>query len=70
MEIDLDAMGYDELIEHGEAVMRAIRLRSYGEGYKQGKFDAVMDATHSPEKEELPYEFSDEDIELAIKEAR
>ncbi|RIV03067.1 hypothetical protein [Bacillus licheniformis] len=70
VEIDLDAMGYDELIEHGEAVMRAIRLRSYGEGYKQGKFDAVMDATHSPEKEELPYEFSDEDIELAIKEAR
>ncbi|MCY7780018.1 hypothetical protein MOB41_16590 [Bacillus haynesii] len=70
VEIDLDAMGYDELIEHGEAVMRAIRLRSYGEGYKQGKFDADMDATHSPEKEELPYEFSDEDIELAIKEAR
>ncbi|OJT65464.1 hypothetical protein BFP49_09465 [Bacillus licheniformis] len=70
MKIDLDAMGYDELIEHGEAVMRVIRLRSYGEGYKQGKFDAVMDATHSPEKEELPYEFSDEDIELAIKEAR
>ncbi|WP_429726203.1 hypothetical protein [Bacillus paralicheniformis] len=67
---NLDAMGYDELIEHGEAVMRAISLRSYSEGYKQGKFDAVMDATHSPEKEELPYEFSDEAIELAIKEAR
>ncbi|MGG2979475.1 hypothetical protein ABEO48_08880 [Bacillus licheniformis] len=70
MKIDLNAMGYDELIAHGEAVMQAIRLRSYGEGYKQGKFDADMDATHSPEKEELPYEFSDEAIELAIKEAR
>ncbi|MCA1184566.1 hypothetical protein LC766_23785, partial [Bacillus licheniformis] len=66
MKIDLNAMGYDELIAHGEAVMQAIRLRSYDEGYKQGKLDADMDATHSPEKEELPYDFSDEDIELAI----
>ncbi|MBU8781604.1 hypothetical protein CHCC19466_1383 [Bacillus licheniformis] len=70
MKIDLDAMGYDELIAHGEAVLKAIQLRSYNEGYKQGKFDAGMDATHSPEKEELPYEFSDEDIELATKKDR
>ena len=46
MKIDLNAMGYDELIAHGEDVMRAIRLRAYGEGYRQGKFDAEMDTTH------------------------
>ncbi|TYS25141.1 hypothetical protein FZC71_00925 [Bacillus subtilis] len=46
MKIDLNAMGYDELISHGEEVMRAIRLRAYGEGYRQGKFDADMDAEH------------------------
>ncbi|MEH6861474.1 hypothetical protein [Bacillus velezensis] len=46
MKIDLSAMGYDELIAHGEDVMRAIRLRAYGEGYRQGKFDAEMDSTH------------------------
>lgn len=43
---NLDAMGYDELIAHGEDVTRAIRLRAYGEGYRQGKFDAEMDNTH------------------------
>ncbi|WP_439024433.1 hypothetical protein [Bacillus halotolerans] len=46
MKIDLNAMGYDELIAHGEEVMRTIRLRAYGEGYRQGKFDAEMDAEH------------------------
>ncbi|ASS63611.1 hypothetical protein CHN56_03153 [Bacillus velezensis] len=46
MKIDLNAMGYDELIAHGEEVMRAIRMRAYGEGYRQGKFDAEMDTTH------------------------
>ncbi|MEC3770788.1 hypothetical protein [Bacillus velezensis] len=46
MKIDLNAMGYDELIAHGEDVMRAIRMRAYGEGYRQGKFDAEMDSTH------------------------
>ncbi|WP_181279870.1 hypothetical protein [Bacillus atrophaeus] len=43
---NLDAMGYDELIEHGEDVIRAIRLRAYGEGRRQGKLDAEMDATY------------------------
>lgn len=46
MKIDLNAMGYDELIAHGEDVIRTIRLRAYGEGYRQGKFDAEMDYTH------------------------
>ncbi|MCY8493713.1 hypothetical protein [Bacillus inaquosorum] len=51
MKIDLNAMGYDELMAHGKEVMRMIRIRAYGEGYKQGKFDADMDATYMrPEK--------------------
>lgn len=65
MKIDLDAMGCDELIEHGEAVMRAIRLRSYGEGYKQGKFDADMDATYMRPKEKTAQERRDEIVERA-----
>ncbi|MCD2370911.1 hypothetical protein LQ247_20065 [Bacillus sp. BS3(2021)] len=65
VEIDLDAMGYNELIEHGEAVMRAIRLRSYGEGYKQGKFDADMDATYMRSQEKTAQERRDEIVEQA-----
>ncbi|WP_249219920.1 hypothetical protein [Bacillus licheniformis] len=65
MKIDLDAMGYDELIAHGEAVMRAIRLRSYGEGYKQGKFDADMDATYMRPQEKTAQERRDEIVERA-----
>ncbi|WP_256702606.1 hypothetical protein [Bacillus sp. CBA7126] len=65
MKIDLDAMGYDELIAHGEAVMRAIRLRSYGEGYKQGKFDADMDATYMRPQEKTAQERRDEIVEQA-----
>ncbi|MED4828199.1 hypothetical protein [Bacillus atrophaeus] len=67
---NLNAMGYDELIAHGEDVMRAIRLRAYGEGYRQGKFDAEIDATHEPENNDYPYGITDEDIQEAIKEAR
>ncbi|WHX85841.1 hypothetical protein QNH18_16975 [Bacillus paralicheniformis] len=62
---NLDAMGYDELIEHGEAVMRAISLRSYGEGYKQGKFDADMDATYMRPKKKTAQERRDEIVEQA-----
>ncbi|KMM57579.1 hypothetical protein ACH95_15515 [Bacillus glycinifermentans] len=65
MKIDLDAMGYDELIAHGEAVMRAIRLRSYGEGYKQGKFDAEMDTTYMRPQEKSAQERRDEIVEQA-----
>ncbi|WP_141231114.1 hypothetical protein, partial [Bacillus sonorensis] len=65
VEIDLDAMGYDELIEHGEAVMRAISLRSYGEGYKQGKFDADMEATYMRKPEKTAQERRDEIVEQA-----
>ncbi|MEC1426686.1 hypothetical protein P9D51_11275 [Bacillus sonorensis] len=65
MKIDLNAMGYDELIAHGEEVMRMIRLRSYGEGYKQGKFDAGMDATYMRPQEKTAQERRDEIVEQA-----
>ncbi|HZH59855.1 MAG TPA: hypothetical protein VEY70_09805 [Metabacillus sp.] len=62
---NLDAMGYDELIAHGEAVMQAIRLRSYGEGYKQGKFDADVDTTYMRPQEKTAQERRDEIVEQA-----
>ncbi|MGF2820229.1 hypothetical protein ACQUF8_14745 [Bacillus subtilis] len=65
MKIDLNAMGYDELITHGEEVMRMIRLRSYGEGYKQGKFDADMDATYMRPQEKSAQGRRDEIVERA-----
>lgn len=65
MKIDLDAMGYDELIAHGEAVLTAIQLRSYNEGYKQGKFDADMDTTYMRPQEKSAQERRDEIVEQA-----
>jgi hypothetical protein len=65
MRIDLDAMGYDELIAHGEAVLTAIQLRSYNEGYKQGKFDAEMDTTYMRPQEKSAQERRDEIVEQA-----
>ncbi|MED4787560.1 hypothetical protein P9429_11760 [Bacillus atrophaeus] len=37
MKIDLNAMGYDELMAHGEAVMEAIKKRMFQEGYRSAK---------------------------------
>ncbi|MED2969442.1 hypothetical protein ABE128_13425 [Bacillus subtilis] len=65
MKIDLNAMGYDELIAHGEEVMRMIRIRAYGEGYKQGKFDADMEATYMRPQEKSAQACRDEIVEQA-----
>ncbi|MCY7861103.1 hypothetical protein MOD67_13840 [Bacillus licheniformis] len=62
---NLDAMGYDELIAHGEEVIRAISLRSYGEGYKQGKFDADMEANYMRKPGKTTQERRDEIVEQA-----
>ncbi|MEK4559568.1 hypothetical protein [Bacillus sp. FSL K6-0036] len=70
MEIDLNAMGYDELIAHGEEVMRMIRIRAYGEGYKQGKFDADMDATYMRPQEKSAQARRDEIVEQAKADVR
>lgn len=37
MKIDLNAMGYDELMAHGEAVMEAIKKRMFQEGFRSAK---------------------------------
>ncbi|MDQ8094198.1 hypothetical protein [Bacillus amyloliquefaciens] len=37
MKIDLNAMGYDELMAHGDAVMEAIKKRMYQEGFRSAK---------------------------------
>lgn len=37
MKIDLNAMGYDELMAHGDAVMEAIKKRMFQEGYRSAK---------------------------------
>lgn len=37
MKIDLNAMGYDELMAHGDAVMEAIKKRTFQEGYRSAK---------------------------------
>ncbi|MCY7751579.1 hypothetical protein MOB18_21195 [Bacillus inaquosorum] len=63
--IDLNAMGYDELIAHGEEVMRMIRIRACGEGYKQGKFDADMEATYMRPQGKSAQARRDEIIEQA-----
>ncbi|MCC2134073.1 hypothetical protein LKL22_14625 [Bacillus licheniformis] len=65
MKIDLNAMGYDKLIAHGEAVLTEIQLRSYNEGYKQGKFDAEMDTTYMPPQENSAQERRDKIVEQA-----
>ncbi|MEC0399889.1 hypothetical protein U7118_07470 [Bacillus subtilis] len=37
MKIDLNAMGYDELLAHGDAVMEAIKKRTFQEGFQAAK---------------------------------
>ncbi|MFD0130700.1 hypothetical protein ACFVHT_17220, partial [Bacillus subtilis] len=37
MKIDLNAMGYEELMAHGEAVMEAIKKRTFQEGFRAAK---------------------------------
>lgn len=37
MGIDLNAMGYDELMAHGDAVMEAIKKRMFQEGFRSAK---------------------------------
>lgn len=43
---NLDEMDYDELVALSEAVMKALRTRSYKLGYDQGRFDAEIEAAH------------------------
>lgn len=40
---ELTQMNYDDLIEHTNEVIEALRRKAYSEGYAQGKFDAKME---------------------------
>lgn len=44
---NLDEMNFDDLIALSEAVMKALRTRSYKLGYDQGRFDADIEAADS-----------------------
>src|SRR5690606_31559125 len=39
---ELREMSYDQLVEYSAQVMKEVRRRAYGEGYRQGKFDAEV----------------------------
>lgn len=41
--MNLNKMTVDQLTEHITEAMTVLRRKAYGEGYKQGKFDAEMD---------------------------
>src|SRR5690606_21506225 len=43
-------MSYDQLVEYSAQVFKEVRRRAYGEGYRQGKFDAEMDANENKSK--------------------
>ncbi|PRS47547.1 hypothetical protein [Bacillus sp. MZGC1] len=43
---NLDEMDYDELVTLVEDAMKALRTRSYKNGYDQGRFDAEIEAAH------------------------
>ncbi|MED0863779.1 hypothetical protein [Bacillus safensis] len=47
---NLDEMDYNELITLSEAVMKALRTRSYKNGYDQGRFDAEIEAPKSDQQ--------------------
>ncbi|MEH7790484.1 hypothetical protein V7358_13935 [Bacillus pumilus] len=44
---NLDEMDYDELVALSEAVMKALRTRSYKNGYDQGRIDEGIEAVNN-----------------------
>lgn len=47
---ELREMTYDQLVDYSAQVFKEVRRRAYGEGYRQGKFDAEMDANENKSK--------------------
>ncbi|MEH7736894.1 hypothetical protein [Bacillus pumilus] len=66
---NLDEMDYDELIALVEAVMKAIRTRSYKNGYDQGRFDADIEAVHGT-REKSDQQKRDEIVAQAKEDVR
>ncbi|WP_144625091.1 hypothetical protein [Bacillus altitudinis] len=61
---NLDEMDYDELVALVEDVMKALRTRSYKNGYDQGRFDAEIEAPKSDQQKR------DEVVEKAKEDVR
>ncbi|QAR52087.1 hypothetical protein BAE_04435 [Bacillus aerophilus] len=61
---NLDEMNYDELVALVEDAMKALRTRSYKNGYDQGRFDAEIEAPKSDQQKR------DEIVEKAKEDVR
>src|SRR5699024_10936844 len=61
---ELDYEDLEELLKDG---IMQIKIKAYGEGYEQGKFDAEMDSNEGDRLAELAQERRDEIIEKAKK---
>ena len=66
---NLDEMDCDELIALSEAVMKALRTRSYKNGYDQGRFDAEIETAHGT-YEKSDQQKRDEIVEKAKEDVR
>ncbi|UTV32019.1 hypothetical protein [Bacillus altitudinis] len=66
---NLYEMDYDELITLSEAVMKALRTRSYKNGYDQGRFDAEIEVAHGT-YEKSDQQKRDEIVEKAKEDVR
>ncbi|MGM0967008.1 MAG: hypothetical protein ACQEWR_00400 [Bacillota bacterium] len=70
---NLDEMDYDELVALSEAVMKALRTRSYKLGYDQGRFDVEIEAAHGTyeksdqQKRDEVVEQAKEDVEYLVR---
>ena len=66
---NLYEMSYDELIALSEAVMKALRTRSYKNGYDQGRFDAEIKVVHGT-YEKTDQQKRDEVVDKAKEDVR
>lgn len=65
----LNEMSYGELIEHVDDVIRALRIKAYGEGYEQGRFEqrleSELDDVTKETEGELPQDRRDKIVNQA-----
>ena len=65
----INEMSYGELIEHVDDVIRALRIKAYGEGYEQGRFEQRLESDLDVVSKEVegkpPQERRDEIVEQA-----
>ncbi|MCY7451835.1 hypothetical protein MCZ47_16465 [Bacillus altitudinis] len=66
---NLYEMSYDELVALVEDAVKALRTRSYKNGYDQGRFDAEIEAAHGP-YEKSDQQKRDDVVEKAKKDVR